>query len=431
MAHFHIARSWLAGPFPEVTPCIGPADWGAQQWLEHLAVDVAGIEEALIPDPTLEREVLSTGKRRRIRGIRNCGFSARLKMHGTGVATVVDSQVAETSLSKVLAHCMGGSHRTYTREILSGTTTVITFAADKTVGYVPGCLVAFEDTTAPADADEGKLHFRRVIAVDATTITLSEELPFTPAADDLAHGTITIHCDEAWLEDAVEEAGTASWLIKKTKLGTDYLWEVLGSVASFSIANLSRGQLPEVALAVLGANFKHSGEDGLTDPTPGTALGKPQLSMGIDAQMLLGVYGNDTLTRVDYNQAAFDVGFTRERVETGSENIDMFHGMSTYTVGVGDTKATLTLVPFSPAYYGYLENGTDLRWTLYQPGPGSGAGKAWALHMPRVQVSKTPGRADVNNVHASTVEISAMIADDATGGSLADLEKSPFLIGLA
>lgn len=317
MQHRSILRSYFAGPAPEAVPCVPDAGgWAAQQWLEHLAVDVTGLEEALIVDPTLERRMLPTGKRIKIRGIRNGTFSARVKLHGTGAVTAIDSQVAETGLAKTLKHCLGGLHRTYSRTIVSGTTTVITFANTKTAGFIPGCLVAFEDTTAPDTSSEGKLHFARVIAVDdgADTITLSEELPFTPAAGDIAHSTITIYPVESFLEDAVTAGGLASWLIKKTRADTDHLWEALGCVATMGIANLGRGQLPEVSLAIMTANFNHTAYDDLVDPVPGTALGFPQLSMGRDAHMLLSPYDATDREEVEYNAAAFEPGIARERV---------------------------------------------------------------------------------------------------------------------
>lgn len=439
MGHRSIHRKELAF-YPEVTPCAPPANWASSGTaIEFISVDISGAKEALVVDPTAERRILANGKRKKINGIRNVDWSAVLKLHGTGAASTEDTQIAETYLSKILAWCCGGVHRSYTREVVSGTTTTLTVGEGLTTGFIPGCLVAIEDTTSPTDQDEGRLHFARVVEVDAgtDTITLAEALPFTPAAGDIIHGTITIYVDETVLEDAIRNGTihTWNWLVKLHTSNTDELWQLEGTVANFTIQNLSRGQLPQIALSCMSANFRHSGEDGLTSPTFTSAAGSPQLSMGLDVRCSISDYSATARADMDVNTAAFEPGFSRVRVETGTQVIDRFDGMSTYSVAPGDTKFTATVVPHSASWYGGLKDGTEYRIMYYQPGPGggasSGAGKAWALCLPRTQVGATPGRVDVNEIHGAQVEFSAMIPDDTTGGSNAELVASPFLIGLA
>lgn len=440
-AHRSIHRSTLAF-FPETTAAISTTDWAADGTaIDHLAVDI-NPKEALVVDPTLEERIQSTGKRRRIRGIRNNEASVRIKLHGTGAATAEDSQVAETYLSQILEWCMGGQHRSYTRDVVSSANAyTLTVGVGLTTGFIPGCLIAVEDTTSPTAQNTGKLHFARVASVNGgtDTITLTEALPFTPAAGDRIHGTITLYIDELVLEDAIRNGtiNTWSWYHKRLSAtgGTDEIWQLEGCVATPSFANFGRGQLPEIALALMAANFKHSGTDSLTNVSFSSTAGKPQLSMGKDVRCSIASTAATTRVAQDINAFAIEPGFSRVRVETATEEIERFEGMSTYSMAPGECKVTATIVPYSDDWYAAIAAETDFRIMYYQPGPGgaaaAGAGKSWAFCLPRTQIPTTPSRADVNEVHGAQVEFAAMEPADTSGGSNAELEKSLFLIGLA
>lgn len=436
MAHRSIHRQWLAF-FQETTACAPPADWAASGTpVEFISVDLAP-KEALLVDPTAETRIQSVGKRRRIKGIRNVDFSAILKMHGLGTTVADGDTAAHTALTKILTWCCGGVHFCNTEEITSGTATSLVLGAGLGASFIPGCLIAVEDTTSPTTQNAGRLHFARVVEVNTDTLTLAEDLPFTPAAGDVIHGTATIYVDEDYLEDAIR-AGTIrtwNWFHKRAKSGTDELWQLEGCVGSFTINNLGRGQLPQIALSVMAANFRYGGEDGLTNPTFGTPQGKPQMSMGLDVRCSISDYSTTTRTTRDVNASTFEPGFTRVRVETATEEVDRFEGMSTYSVQPADCSMTMTVLPHDDSWYGALQDDTDWRLTFYQPGPGgatgAGAGKSWCIMLPKAQIRATPSRVDVNEVHGAQIEFSAMEPDDCEGGSNENLEKSVFLIGLA
>ncbi|MCY0985972.1 hypothetical protein OV203_02450 [Nannocystis sp. ILAH1] len=423
--------------YPEIEVCQppqAPATWAsAGTAIEFTALDLSGVKEALVADPTLERDPMAVGRRKRIRGIRNSEWNFTAKLHGTGATTVEDSLVAETYLSKIMLWVMGGQFRTPTKAVVSGTAT--TLVVDDAAGFAPGCLVAVEDTTSPDEEHEGKLHFRRVIQVDdgTNTLTLSEDLPFTPTADDVIHGTITSYLDSTRLVDAVRGGGvyTWSWLAKLSQGDADHLYQLEGCVATPAFGNLARGQLPTLQLNVMAANFRHAGEDGLTEPTFPAAQGRPQLSMGVDVQCSIGEYGNTDLNLCDVNQVGFEPGYSRVRVETTTETLDRFHGMSTYSMAPADCKFTATTLPYDAAWYSRLNQGDEQRINFYQPGPGTGPGKAWCIHIPRAQIGATPGMAAVNEVRAATLEFLAMVPDDCTGGSNPKLEQSIWLFGMA
>lgn len=432
MAHTHVKSKFLMY-YPETTVCEPPVDWAASgKRVEFISVDCQPKQE-LIVDPTAEGNPLAVGKRTRRKGIRNVTWSMVLKMHGVGVATTTDAQASHTYLSTILEWCLGGSHRSNTTSITGGTTTEP--IVDDVTNYIPGMLAGFIDNTTPSEADAGKVHFRRVLEVDgvAKTLRLSEALPFTPAAGDIVPATITIFVDRRVLRDAVEVAGrTFNWLYRNDESGADLLWQLEGTVATVALQNLGRGQLPQLSLSCMSANFSHTAVDGLTAVTMPAAEGtSAQLAMGTDVQCSIGEYDSTAIAGVDANTVAFETGIARTKVETSTEKTHRFEGLATYSFNPTDTKFTATLVPFSPSWYAGLSEDQQFRINYYQPGPGTGAGKAWCLHIPRAQITATPNRADVGDVNGVAVEFMAMIADNAEGGANEHIEQSPFLIALA
>jgi hypothetical protein len=437
MAQTHNKPSWLAY-FKESTWGVSPPDgaaWvagGAQ--VEHISLDLSGVAQAFVPDPTFERKALSVGGRYNVPGIRNCGFKAGIKLHGTGVVTDPGDQVAATYLCDILEHCMGGVHRGTSHTVEGGSTTVVEL--DAVTGIVKGCLIGFEDTTSPSSANLGKLHVRRVIDIDdgdPFTVTLSEALPFTPAAGDLAHGGITAYPKESVLTDSVVPAvKTWSWLVKKTRagMGADLVWQIEGSVASFEVQGLDRGALPSLSLDVMAGNFRHGAADGLENPAfVATPAGNAQLSQGRDFLYNFGTYGNTAIASQDCNKCSFTVGYKRTPVETNTEKTNRMEGLASWSFTPAPSKIAATFVPYTAGYYNELAAQTTKRVTMYQPGDGTGPGKCWAIHCPKMQIAATPKREDVGDVNGLSIELMTMEPDDVIdGGDDEDLEQATFLI---
>lgn len=432
MAHYHTNRSILA-TFPETTVCEPPADWAADGVaFEHLAVDVSNVKQSLLADPTMETRAKAAGKRLKIKSTRNVDFSFRAKLHGIGAETAEDSQVGATYLSDLLAWGFGAQHRTYTREVTgSDNAYTLTVGNGLTTGFAVGCLVAVEDKTSPSAQYAGKPILRQVATVNAIThkITLTEALPFTPAAGDMIHATISIYVDEDVLQDAVRSGSLYTRNFYHRRImgsNTQTIYQLEGTVASVAVANLARGQLPELVFSCLSANFRHSGEDSLAAATFSSIEGEPQLSNGVDLLCWISDASGTTASMVDVRDAAFEPGITRTREETTTEALDRFDGMSTYSATFGDAKFTTTLAGYLPAWYASLEDGDEFRVTFTQPGPGTGAGKGWGFVMPRAQLAATPTLAAGGTTFGASLEFHAMIP---TLGST-ELATSPFVIGL-
>lgn len=431
MTQKSIYRSTLAF-FREVTPCLAPVDaaaWAADGTsIEHLSMNTDDVKQTFADDMTMERRSLSTGTRVVIKGIRNNGAKASIKLHGTGVTTADEASVVETYLGTILEHCMGGLYLGTSTTVTGGTATVPIL--DNVDDLIPGCFIAFEDITSPTSKNVGKLHPRRVLSINTMTkaVTLSEALPFTPANTDPAHGVELNYIGEAWLEDAVAAGGTMSWWSQKTQSGTDLLWQIEGSVASLKFGGLGRGELPQIDLDIMAANFKHGADDSLAWVDFPAPEGHAQLSCGRDILCSIGVYGNTAANYVDIASVEFDPGYTRVRNETTTENIDRFEGTASYTYKPGKVRFTVTINQYANSWYEKLADSEFFRITFYQPGDGSGAGKMWAIHIPKAQLVETPQRTDLNENHAVKLVFQAMEASDATHDANEDLEKSLFTI---
>lgn len=433
MAHKHIHPQALAFA-AETTPCEPPADWTAETAIEFISMDLSGVKETLVADVTAERRTMAVGDRPMVKGIRNCSASFVLKLHGLGEETAAASQVPNTHLAKLLKHCMGQAIRGYSTTISGpGTATVPIVTA--TTGIIPGVMLAFEDTTSPTAQNTGIVHFRRVIAVNGGTkaVTLSEALPFTPADGDAVHGCVTAAFSHSYLVDAVAAGGLLTWYVKREEGNTDddLIWELQGTVASFKLDGLGRGSLPTITLDVMAANFAHGAEDGLNNVALAAPEGHAQLSMGTNVRMLISPAGSTAIAEIDCNEVSLDVGMVRKPTMTTTERLHRFDGLSSYHYDPSKSYFTTKVVGYTDDWYAALKVDAEYRITLYQPGDGTGAGKGWCVHGPKVRLVETPARTDIDMVHGTSLKWQLVEPADCTGGSNEDLEKSRFVIALA
>lgn len=429
MAGQFLTSESLLSFFSEVTPCTAPADWAADGTpIEYISANLDGVQEEQLVDPTAEVRHFAVGNRPRIRARRSGTHTIVVKQHGTGVVTADGDTVTQTALGTLWTHCLGASHLGTSHKITGGTATQPIL--DSVAGIIPGCMLAFEDISTPAAADDGFPVCRRVLSISTLTLTLSEALPWTPAADDPVHACITVYPHAHNLRDAVAAAGTLMWYHRAgddESLNT----QIEGAVHSAKLEGLSIGGLPTLTMEGMHANWKRGTQDGLADITDlGTPEGEPQLSMSLDVSLSIQEYGTTTINEIDAAAITFEPGITRARVETVTGRTHRFHGTATYTVAAGQTKMSITVAAHLSDWYEGMTAGTAYRITMTQPGSGAGAGSGWCVHLPRARLVETPGKADVNGNWGTTLTFEASEPADTTGGSNEDLQKSRFLIAM-
>ncbi len=430
MAHQHIYHQAIAFA-EEASPCVPPADWTAETAIEFVSCDLSGVKETLLVDPTAERRAMRTGERQRIPGVRNVTASIVCKLHGIGEVTADGDQAPDTYLCRLLKHVMGQTIRGYSTTLTGGTTAIPT--VDDATGIIPGMILSFQDTTSPSAQNTGILHPRRVIAVAGTSITLSEILPFTPAAGDVVHATITSAWDSDYLVDATANAGTLCWYVKKEtgNSATDLLWRLDGCVANAKIDGLGRNGLPVLSLDIMAANFAHGGEDGLTNVALAAPEGHAQIAVGPYTRMLISPTATNAISEVDQSSMTLDMGVVRKQTLSHTTRINRFDGLSSYHYDPGASTIECVLHGYSDDFYAALAAGTTYRLTWYQPGDGSGAGKMTCIHAPKARLIETPARTDVEQVHGTTLKFQLCEPDDCQVASNQNLEMSRLLVALA
>lgn len=429
MANQHLVTEKTISIFPEVTPCVPPDDWAADGTaIEFVSINLDGVAEEQIVDPTAEARHFAVGNRQRRRGRRNGTHSLVVKQHGTGVVTADGDTVVQTYLGTLWAHCLGAVHLGTSHVITGGTATQPIL--DSVAGIVPGCMLAFQDTTSPVSRDLGMPVCRRVLSISTLTLTLSEALPWTPAAGDPVHAAITVYPHAHNLRDAVAAGGTLAIYVRE---GDDESLNTRldGCVHSAKLDGLALGSLPTLTMEGMHANWARGDEDGLADIADlGEPEGEPQLSMGLDVSISIQEYGNSAINEIDAAAVTFETGITRSRVETVTGKTFRFHGTATYTVASGQTTMAITVAAHLSDWYEGMQAGKSYRVTMTQPGAGAGAGSGWCVHMPRARLVATPGKADVNGNYGTTLSFEASEPDDTTGGSLVDLQKARFLVAM-
>lgn len=416
--------------FEETTVGTAPADWPNDGVpMETTSVDVSGLKQTFITDPTLEAHPFDMGTRAVIHGVKNGQVKLGFKLHGTGAVTAAPSQVAANPLSNLLKHAWGGVHRSNSTTVTSATNAKV-FELTAATNVIPGCIIAVEDTTSPAAEYSGIAVPRRVLAVSGSEVTLEEALPFTPAAGDKVHATISVYLDHEALEDAVANNDTLSWFIALGhSTGTDHLYQVVGSVISELKIDLPDGGVPALDAAIECGTFMHGTEDGLTNPDfADDPYGHAQLAIGRNTKLSINEYGTDTLNYVDATAYAFEPGVGRQRIKAITEKTHNLEATATYGLKVDNTTLALTFPLYEESWYSKLNDSTFYHITVAQH---AAAGKGWALFMPRAQIEQTPGRQSIApDVWGVQVNFRGARPSNATGGANSELERSRFVLAL-
>ena len=391
MAIHHLHRSWLAFAI-EPTQAAVIADWDADGYLvDHLEADPGVISQSLVDDATLETSVFD--ERLALKGIRNQdSLKIKLNWHGTGSVTASGDAVTQTPLMKVLEHCWGGQVRTKSTTCTGGTALIPELASVDTIS--PGVFIGFEDL-----GDPGRVHIRRVLAVNTLAVTLDQGLPFTPANGDKAHGTCATYLDEEAIEDTTDGNKTLAWRIERS--GSDAVYEFRGTASNLAI-NVGRNAPPSLELSVMAGNFAH---EGLTKESwTQTPSGQAPLACGRDTKLFLQVYGTHTNTDPHAFSVAVETGVNRTPIDTMVEVEAGMEGRAGYSLGRGRTFMSATLTPMTKAWEVALQADTIYKGRYAQVAQ---AGKAWAVHCSRMEIAETPKFATASDTQATSVKFMA------------------------
>lgn len=416
--------------YEETTQGQPPADWGASgKLMDHtIAVveAVGGVAQTLVKNRVMDSRPFDTGTETYIKGIRNVEAKTGGYLHGSGVVTDDGDQIALTDFMTLLKHCLGGIHRANSTTLTGGTTTepLVTAATN----IIPGCLIGFEDTTSPTEANTGIVHVRRVLEVDTLTLTLDEALPFTPANGDKVHAMATIYpsADRIDMSDPVQ---TMSLFFQGHPSDTSKLWQLHACAGSLSLA-FPRGDGPTWEINWLAANFKQgNAEGGLAAPTwAGSPYGFAPLAIGRRTEFSLGQVGTTTSGVKQLHSLEFNVGYPAVRDETITEVDYLVEGTARYTIDL-ESEPSFTVITSSHTdqWEEDLQDDVEYRMRYTQL---AAAGKVWCVMQPRCQFMESPSVVDQTGLYGSSLKFISRPPVDTVGGSNEDLQKARVLIGI-
>lgn len=421
-------RSSRVAFFPEVTHGLATTDWANDgKLMDHTVATVEvvdGVSQTLVKNQVLDIRPFNTGTETYLKGIRNCSAKWGGYLHGSGVVTASGSQIALTDFMTLLAHCLGGIHRSNSTTCTGGSATAPELTA--VTNIIPGCYIGFEDITSPIAKNTGVVHVRRVVSIAALVVTLDEALPFTPANTDKVHGMATIYPSEARF-DMSDPVQTFSLFMQGHLTDTSKLWELTGCAGSLGLS-FPRNDGPQWEINWLAADWKQgNAEGGLTAPSwAGTPYGFAPLVVGRKTALSLGTYGTTTLSPKHLHSFELEVGYQATRDESITEYDDRVGGMARYTIDLGsEPNCTIVTSSHSDQWEEDLQDDLEVRIRYAMVAE---AGKVWAVAMPRAQHMANPKAVDQTGLYGNSLKFVSRPPTDTSGGSNADLEQARIAI---
>ena len=392
--------------FKETTVCQAPADWAGDGIpLGFRDLDISGIKSTYVNDPMLEEYYQAVDTRDVLEGARNNEFKFSVPFSGLGTSPAVDAQALATPYTDLYTYSLGGSSYSNTTTLTGGTSAIPIF--DEVTNIAAGQVLGFVDTTSPTKA--GQVYFAEVASINEMTkaVTLSSKLPFTPANGDSVLGGFTGFKDEIVLEDAATNLKTLAFHIQLHPSDPHYVYETRGGVVSMAVAGIERNAPPKAEFTVMSANYKYSDADGLANVVfedepfviPPLATHELRISIGDAA--------DDENVEFCVTSFAIDLGVERSPVETITESTLGFDGLCSYTVKMKPAEVTVVLPGSAKAWYQGLKAQTNYRICLYQG--SKGAGKSWAVYLPKCQIVETPAKAEAGEALGVQIKFRAKV----------------------
>lgn len=383
--------------------------------LRHIgeSLDVSGVGQAVVEDMRSQEYIYALEQR--VKGLRNTEFPFDAYLAGQGAATTATNQIAANALATLLEHCLGGHHRSNTTVVTGGTAANPTITSATNIE--PGCLVFFVDTSA----GDNLPHPRRVLAVNTLTLTLDEDLDFTPANGDVMHAMHTLYDDESVLVDSAVGPTTLSWLVQKGLAAALENWQFMGCKTELTKITLARGAHPLLSFRTLAANFV--GPQSAPSPSWVAApSGNAPIPTGPATEWQYQTYGNATANRI--HKYSFDLtpGVPAIPIDTNSEVESNMQGRQAYTTAPADTIIKLGM-EYGNTPWTQFESDTlkYLRFSKLAP-----AGQHITLYFPRCEQSAPPKRGINGDVSAVDLELRSL---PLTTGATAML-RAKMLIGI-
>jgi len=339
------------------------------------------------------------------------GGTIVLPLGGSDQTTADATQIADSSLARMLKNALGGHSRTNETVITSGAD-ANTFDVTSTTNISDGDLVFASDT-----GDANKLWPVFIDSISTLTIDSRIDLPFTPANADILHAAHVFYPDPANLVPTGAGYTTLSLLYAK---GGD-TWEATGAHLEFVGITWERGAQAKMTFNVM-ASDGYLPDDAPDEPSSWTQSveGSSGEAAGLNTYVRITNTGTSASVCVDAQGLDFKAGVPCTPMDVATSCTGV--GRYGYSTAPGDT--TLDLQVFMDTdYFDGMQANTTYRVELFQVGV---EGQAWCVVLPEARITKTD-YAEGNGVNM--LSLSFMGYEQSSGTDAKTKAKFLFAVG--
>lgn len=401
----HSALPRTAAVFVESALAETQSDWDANATeIYVIEPNVESVGQALLDSANIVPR--QTYKHRKIYGLKSDStFTCSMYMHAKGTNAAEAAAATAAIQHTLLKACVGGMDLGYAEGLAGGTASAPTLASDP--GIVAGDWGFFYDTSAGTGA------FRRIESISTVTLTLLEDVPFTPdgGGADVMHAVIDIYPNE----DAIENHADANHITLGWKVqgrDTEDNYEIKGCKPTMGAIAITAGEPVMVELA-------HKMVDWVSTPAATTWTSAPSgeapnvPGVGTTCSVRLGDFGGALAETAIRGTITFTPGIEHEQ-DKGPNGTEGVHG---YSGVIGD--ATLEIVVEYDADYDDEFDAKTLKHCMIQI--GNTPTTAWGIYCPRLEYAEKPVRVDEGGLVSQrlmfrcledTASVSGLSADD-------------------
>jgi len=403
------------------------AGWAAAEGttafrMYHIEALPAPLRQSMIEDPRVTERVFKQFEM--IDGLRNAdGLSIVVGLTGTGATTAPTATATATGLSRLLGHCLGGTHLGDS-SLLDTTVTsdtdydVVTFA-----NAIHGSMFALADDAAP-----GRAFPQRILTTDgAGNVTTDQDVPFTAATSDVANAVVVNYIDpDALVNPSDANASFVSVLIEEA----GFAWEGVGGALTLDSVEFPRNDVPRLTVSGQFSNVfpPADGSPGLVTWT-GTITGEAGIAVGADTKLHIQDKGTTATQCFDVVGAVtLTPGVPRTRIEATTECDENLQGTAGYTTAPEDTILEVPVVLDPTQWQDGFDADQRYNVKYYQVGP---AGSGWVVQLPDAELMEAPEFGEANEIGIYTLRFKGHEDEsmDALSPANPELARSKFVIG--
>ena len=394
-----------AAVFAESTLAETQSDWdGNATEIYVIEPNVESVSQAILESANIKPR--QQAWHRKIYGLKSeSTFTCSMYLHAKGTNAAEAAAATAAIQHTILKSAVGGLDLGYAEGLAGGTVSAPTLGSDP--GVVAGDFGFFYDASA------GTVELRRIESISTVTLTLLEDLSFTPdgGGADVMYAAIDIYPNE----DAVENKADANHITLGWKVqgrDTEDVYELRGCKPTLGPIAITAGEPVMVELA-------HKMVDWVSTPSATTWTSTPSgeapnvPGIGTTCTFRLGDFGGAMATTEVRGTITFTPSVEHNQI-MGPNGTEGVHGYS----GVF-SDATLEVIVEYDADYDDEFDAKTLKHAMIQV--GNTPTTAWGLYFPRLEYVAKPVRIDEGGVTSmrlmfrcleDTASVSGLTGDD-------------------